>query len=323
MQTPNPSHAKFTLKPQQRERSPVGGQFSKTPNFTSKHKAAGSNVESDVSTLARSVAYAPMRRQHLSLVKAESIDDLSQSQDEIDHGPMISGENDNDLEITEKSKHELEEGEGEGVILNRGNEAKRQRLSSPSERVSHSLPARAALQVGSASASMYRFRAPAQTSSLTETSHGHIARPIFLKPDVKEENPSVPLTDLFSPHRRGKKYVPGGIAETMRGWIVEISQEMQYDQKYGNRSLHYHDSMAIKIQETQRDNGQHFTLLSGESHGQKVNAVILGKGNHGSGERNEVIKDTTVALGRPRWEVRIGEADERWVIGVDWAIQNE
>ena len=46
-------------------------------------------------------------------------------------------------------------------------------------------------------------------------------RPAFLPTAIAPTQQAEPLPEVFSPHRRGQKFVPGGMAEMVRGWVLD------------------------------------------------------------------------------------------------------
>ncbi|KAK4989063.1 hypothetical protein LTR50_003532 [Elasticomyces elasticus] len=151
-----------------------------------------------------------------------------------------------------------------------------------------------------------RFVLPPPTP--TPSPHDQPAtRPSFLRPPASlSESSAPPPPELFSPHRRGQKFVPGGMAAEVRRWIFEAGQSAVSGQR--ERGL-----LRIKIDGVGGD-GPWFgegLLASGE----RGRVLLVG----GESERGRVLGEgRVVEIRPPMWDVEV--AGVVWTVGVDWHV---
>lgn len=80
-------------------------------------------------------------------------------------------------------------------------------------------------------ATRFRFVLNGATQGPPHESQSHPlapSRPTFvLSPGTSRSTEQAqPLPEVFSPHRRGEKFIPGGMAATAREWIVDLGQSV-------------------------------------------------------------------------------------------------
>ncbi|WPB03688.1 uncharacterized protein RHO25_008332 [Cercospora beticola] len=136
-------------------------------------------------------------------------------------------------------------------------------------------------------------------------------RPAFLRSSLAPPENFEPVPEAFSPHRRGEKFVPGGMAATLQQWVIEAGQAAAHSRRgqgylQGENYVH-----RVKVASV----AGHGPILVEGVHQDESEARILlimdGKRN----SRN-VSPDSIVGIRAPCWEV---ELDERsWIVGVDW-----
>lgn len=64
---------------------------------------------------------------------------------------------------------------------------------------------------------------PTAKPTIDPTQSAFLKAPKFKASDLEHCQPAAdPLPDQFSPHRRGQKYLAGGLAAEVQGWLVEI-----------------------------------------------------------------------------------------------------
>ncbi|KAF2842055.1 hypothetical protein M501DRAFT_988323 [Patellaria atrata CBS 101060] len=137
-------------------------------------------------------------------------------------------------------------------------------------------------------------------------------KPSFLKPSIRDSTTSTPLPDSFSPHRRGQKFVPGGMAATVGQWIVEVGHTAT-TQKRGSNTVNEHGLIGrirVKSGEISPTENENTRL-------REINVVLVGKGRSG---RNIVQEGDVVGIWAPSWDIEI--KSQRWAIGVDWGLLN-
>ncbi|MCJ1471406.1 hypothetical protein MMC13_000045 [Lambiella insularis] len=126
--------------------------------------------------------------------------------------------------------------------------------------------------------------------------------PRFVLPTPLPTDPPVPLPEVFSPHRRGAKYLPSGLAATCREWVLAASQR-------GAQTGRGEEWVArVKVEEVQV--GERMVLVRG---GEGERWMLMGGGRVGRGE--------TVGVKRPVWEVEVEGGV--WGVGVEWRVLGE
>ncbi|KAI7231628.1 hypothetical protein KC330_g6322 [Hortaea werneckii] len=141
-------------------------------------------------------------------------------------------------------------------------------------------------------------------------------RPSFLKPASTENEPSEPLPELFSPHRRGDKFVPGGMAATMQTWILQTGQAAIHGRK--QQIIHRGDDFLAKHKVEELLGQGPYTAKAITMDGTPTN-VLLARDNNTSGEsRASVVVGHVVGIRAPSWQVEI--EGKMWVVAVDWKI---
>lgn len=152
--------------------------------------------------------------------------------------------------------------------------------------------------------------------------------PRFKPPDEEREAGAEPLPGQFSPHRRGQKFLAGGLAAEVRGWLVDL-------ESHATRSVRnptVDDGWAVKmdVEEVAGGGGAGMTMVKGRQAGSGGNVaaaslhgvhMILGGGE---GMSEGLRKGEQARVGRvlgvkgPVWEVEIEGV--RWGLGAAWKV---
>lgn len=132
-----------------------------------------------------------------------------------------------------------------------------------------------------------------------------------------------PLPDVFSPHRRGARYVPGGLAAELRDWVLDIE---------ATTGPKRDDDFLTRIAVDEVRHGTGMILTTGRSvpddglppaqddASPSVRVMLAGDGRLiGLARRPEVVVGSTVGIARPVWEVNLG-AEGRWAVACDWVV---
>ncbi|KFG78782.1 hypothetical protein MANI_026631 [Metarhizium anisopliae] len=197
-----------------------------------------------------------------------------------------------------------------------GREAKRRRVSisppAPSSSLDSSPPEQTATPArGHAS--------PAEgNGSESPGEHGGPSRrqqPVFqpaprFKPTDNETLLPV-LPGAFSPQHRGAKYLPGGHAAQLQGWLSEVK---------GWEGTRDEDSV-LRLTVEEISPGEHMYLARGKPGGSgDLKAYILaGEGRlTGLGRRVAVNVGSVVVIEQPVWEVDL--VGECWTVGCNWSV---
>ena len=140
-------------------------------------------------------------------------------------------------------------------------------------------------------------------------------RPSFLLPAPPIDPPeNTPLPEAFSPNRRGMaKYIPGGLASTMREWILEVSTKGE-----GGTDSTFRGAVGMDVGDLRTGQGIVMALGTGpELHGEEARLLLLGQGRGGG----ELRRGGRVEIKRPVWDVQVGDGKgEKWMVGVDWRV---
>lgn len=153
-----------------------------------------------------------------------------------------------------------------------------------------------------------------------------IKPPKFRDPEPSSSNPSEPLPDQFSPHRKGQKYLQGGLASELRDWLTNISSMIPAQS--GNKE----DPWTVKILIDEVSGGARtgMTMVSGRQvHEENQRRVVdyLGQVRcmlAGEGMGNGVQKGERVQVGKlvgikgPGWEVIVEGL--KWGVAVEWKV---
>jgi hypothetical protein len=169
---------------------------------------------------------------------------------------------------------------------------------------------------------------PAAPQTAQNTNHTFLKPPRFRPPDASEQTQTDPLPAQFSPHRRGQKYVPGGLAAEVRDWLVNLESTVP-----GSAALKDKDgSWAVQVMVHELSGGGRagMTLVRG---GQKpsdfegrmndtwrvVQIILAGEGTAiGLQRRTKVEVGSVVGIRGPLWEAVID--GEKWGVAVDWQV---
>lgn len=116
------------------------------------------------------------------------------------------------------------------------------------------------------------------------------------------------LPAAFSPQRRGAKYLTGGLAAELQGWLSEVKGE---DGTAGS-------TFQVTVQEVRA--GRRMYLVRGRVHDEDRRRVILaGEGRvTGLGRRAVVGMGSVVEVGQPVWDAEV--EGETWMVACDWTV---
>ncbi|ORY57255.1 uncharacterized protein BCR38DRAFT_110185 [Pseudomassariella vexata] len=146
--------------------------------------------------------------------------------------------------------------------------------------------------------------------------------PRFKQVELAAEQQHEPLPDAFSPHRRGAKYVPGGLAAELRDWLMDI--EATTGSKRDGEWL-----AKILVSEARTSPGMILArgkrVHDDEDQGPAedpgtLNIILAGEGRLiGLARRNEVAPGSVIGIAKPVWEVDI-QMEGRWAVACDWVV---
>ena len=141
-------------------------------------------------------------------------------------------------------------------------------------------------------------------------------RPAFIRPSTEPQEQNEPLPETFSPHKKGQKFVPGGMAATVQQWVIETGQAAVQSRK-GQGYLKGEDYvMRAKVESFAGDSP--FTVHATLPNGEAVNAILAPNRLPNAARSQELTEGCVVGVRAPTWEI---ELDGRvWTVGVDWRI---
>lgn len=186
-------------------------------------------------------------------------------------------------------------------------------LSSP-ERNAFKLPQTPASRFAKAMPRVPLF--PTQETVSTQSTELNAPRPAFLRSSIAPPEPSEPLPDAFSPHRRGQKFVPGGMAATMQQWVLEAGQSAVQSRK-GQGYLKGEDYVMHARVESQTGDGPQ--VVKGRTgSGEGVILVLAGNGHIAGDRRQDLALGTVLGVRAPSWNIELD--GNEYAIAVDWRI---
>lgn len=157
---------------------------------------------------------------------------------------------------------------------------------------------------------------------ISAPTHPHLDdEPQFIKPpkfvhvEEPEPEPAQPLPEEFSPRKRGHKFVVGGMAQEVRGWLVDLEMQNQRG-NFATRMEKVDEGCIVKmtVEEVNTRAGG-FTIAKGDG----LNVILAGMGmSDGVQETKGVVKGSVVGIKTPAWEVDI--EGMRYAVGVNWKM---
>ncbi|KAL6873337.1 hypothetical protein HDV57DRAFT_504855 [Trichoderma longibrachiatum] len=157
-------------------------------------------------------------------------------------------------------------------------------------------------------------------SPITMRSNSKAPRqPIFqqaprFKPLDTEDTLSGGLPAAFSPQRRGAKYVPGGMAAQLQGWLSEVRM---WDESGGDKA-----ESVLRLHVEQVRPGRRMYLVQGRVASEETSKrwILAGEGRlTGLGRRAEVKEGSVVVVGQPVWDVEVEGG--LWNVACEWSVE--
>lgn len=164
----------------------------------------------------------------------------------------------------------------------------------------------------------------------TSNTQAFLKPPRFRPPDPAEvtEARGDPLPDQFSPHRKGQKYVPGGLASEMRDLLMNLEsttaakapklKESDWQVKLVIDEISGNERSGLTLVRGRQLHNMHGAAEIADTIG-LVRVVLAGEGA-GTGLHRGANAEAgkTVGIKGPMWEILID--GEKWGVGVDWKI---
>ena len=158
-----------------------------------------------------------------------------------------------------------------------------------------------------------------------------LMQPGFTTSTTSTYAPPEPLPEAFSPHRRGTKFTPGGMAATVQHWVLEAGQTAAHVRRTSTYYARPSEDFAARIRIVEVRGRGPFMVRGvsvpdrgGGGNGEDVRVMLAGQWADGV----EVGK--IVGVRAPVWDVKaeVGggdgeDSDDRggmWMVGVDWKV---
>lgn len=161
----------------------------------------------------------------------------------------------------------------------------------------------------------YQFsRASSIASSVANESSSAARRPpAFLKSPAASTEHLEPLPEAFSPHRRGEKFVPGGMAATLQQWVVETGQSAVHSRRgqgYLQGEAYLYRVMVDSV------SGHGPVLVQGRHQdGARLQLLLI---SDGKARASHACPGNVIGVRAPSWEVDLAGCS--WIVAVDWTM---
>ncbi len=147
---------------------------------------------------------------------------------------------------------------------------------------------------------------------------------------ILPSHPDTYLDSIFSPQRRGAKYLAGGLAAELRDWLVDVKGGVDGEGEVrASSAVLGFDVLAgasaavvrIVVEEVSAG-GPGMALVAGrvvDGPGEGVRVTLAGEGSVKGlgGNRGRVVPGAVVAVAPPAWDV---ELDGRWAVACRWEV---
>lgn len=141
--------------------------------------------------------------------------------------------------------------------------------------------------------------------------------PRFKTSEQLEARQQTNLPEVFSPQRRGVKYVAGGLAAELRDWLVEVKGSDDGGQGFAN-------PVSLTAYQVRRIPG--LSLVSTAEPGGEpgVRVILAGDGKvTGLGKPEMAVSGSVITISPPAWDVDLGPATGKWAIACDWTVRDD
>jgi hypothetical protein len=142
-----------------------------------------------------------------------------------------------------------------------------------------------------------------------------LQQPTFREPprfkQVEFDTAAEGIPAVFSPQRRGEKYIAGGLAAELQGWLSEVK---------GWEGVMPAPALSINVTVEEVRAGQRMYLVKGRSGMSEVKRFLLaGEGRlTGLGQRVPMTVGSVVEVGQPVWDIEM--KGEVWTVACDWRV---
>lgn len=150
--------------------------------------------------------------------------------------------------------------------------------------------------------------------------------PSFKPPNLQLHSHLKALPPAFSPQRKGARYVPGGLAAEVQGWLSHIKGSREVELRLSIRVLEVKEREGMYLVRGRRmDDNNRVKYGGGEeggegSEGSEMRVLLAAEGEMtGLGESARVTEGCVVETGGLRWDVEL-DGMGKWTVACDWRV---
>ena len=141
--------------------------------------------------------------------------------------------------------------------------------------------------------------------------------PRFKASEQLEARQQTSLPEVFSPQRRGVKYVAGGLAAELRDWLVEVKGSDDGGQGFAN-------PVSLTAYGVRRMPGLSLVSTADPGGEPGVRVILAGDGKiTGLGKPEVAVSGSVITISPPAWDVDLGPATGKWAIACDWTVRED
>lgn len=152
--------------------------------------------------------------------------------------------------------------------------------------------------------------------------------PSFKPPSLESHTHLEGLPPAFSPQREGAKYVAGGLAAEVQGWLSHIKGSREAELRLRIRILEVKEGGRMYLVRGRRvdddgiEDGGGGEGAEGAEEGE-MRVLLAGEGEMtGLGESARVTEGCVVEAGGLRWDVELDELG-KWTVACDWRVSGD
>lgn len=161
---------------------------------------------------------------------------------------------------------------------------------------------------------VHRFLTPRAAS---DQAQANTIKPAFVHLASAVDGGHDPLPEVFSPHRRGYRFVPGGMAAEASTWVSELGYSVQRSRHA--RGMEGMASDSNHVLEVQSVAGTDVQYMTGTTRQRSSKAVMLVESKDvQTGHLNKVFVGDLVDIREPTWSVDLGRG--AIVVATDWHV---
>jgi len=193
----------------------------------------------------------------------------------------------------------------------------------------------------SGSTSAPRFKLPSTPAPVPSSTPANTLAATFVKPprfrppdgQEHQQRPSEPLPDAFSPKRRGQKFLAGGLAAEVTGWIMNLESSTPVPSTtWSKDDTWMKDLIVDEIRGGPSDGmtlitGRQINLPLNEQESELVDSfaifkvILAGSGNSEAFQKaTKLDVRKKIRIRSPVWEAVI--EGEKWDVAVTWEVLN-